>query len=290
MEQLAIIVLNYNDFLETQNCINKMLELKVKERIIIVDNKSNNDSFTILKNRYGNIVNIDVVQSKENRGYSYGNNFGMKYAIQKYPSIKYFCIMNPDVMIIKEDVFSHLIQKLEKNNNIAAISPIMLLNGKYNFDGMCWDIPTEKTIYYNHILFRKNKKRKESLIVSDDLVAEVGVIPGSFFIIKRNEMEKIDFLDENVFLYNEENILSNKLLKINKRVALSIDDYYVHNHKKSNYRTLREMLKLNEIGYQSRKYLCQKFYSKRSLKKLKVINIINIIYLYMINGIRNIKK
>ena len=287
MEKLVIIVLNYNDFEETSGCIDNLLKIGVNENIIIVDNKSSNNSFKFLREKYKNSPNIFVIESDKNGGYSYGNNFGIKYATKMFEDVEFFGIMNPDVRISYPKLLFNLVEKLNKNEDIAAMSPVMILNGYLNYDGMCWDLPDEKTIYSNHIMFLKNRKRQQKLKIDNDFISRVQVIPGSFFIIKRNALENIGFLDENVFLYNEENILSQNLLKINKKVALSMNDYYEHNHKKKqNKLTLKQRLKNNRIGFQSRKYLCQKFYSKKSLKKLKIINLLNVIYIGIISIIK----
>lgn len=291
LKQLAIIILNYNEYEETQKCINNLIQKAIVNKIIVVDNRSTNNSYDILRKKYINEYNIDVIQTEKNGGYSYGNNFGMKYAIQNYEDIRYFCIMNPDVQIINSNVFENLIKKLEQKEDIAAISPVMILNGNFNYEGMCWDIPDNKTIYYNHISFLKNKRRKKTLYIEDDFISEVGVIPGSFFIIKRNIMEQIGFLDEKLFLYNEENFLANKLKRINKKVALSMNDYYEHNHKVKNQKvTLKNRLYYNKVGFESRKYLCKTFYKKTSLIMLNIVNVLNYIYIYILSFIKLIRR
>lgn len=291
MEKIAIIVLNYNNFNETIKCVDNLLKLKLKHYILIVDNMSTNESYQILMERYRNENEIEVIKSDKNGGYSYGNNYGIKYMIKKYPQIHFFCIMNPDVIITYCSIIDNIVKKLKENNDIAAMSAVMILNGYANYDKMCWDLPDNKSIYKDHRIYCKRKAKAKKILVENDLISKVPVIPGSFFIIKREELEKIGFLDENVFLYNEENILSWKLLKINKKVALSLNDYYEHNHiqTKKDY-TLKDRLKLNQIGFESRVYLCENFYPKSCLKKLKIVNKLNIIYIYILNIYTKIKK
>lgn len=280
MEKLAVIILNYNDYEQTINCIDNLIDIDFKSNIVIVDNKSENNSFDILQEKYYNYNNIHVIQSEKNGGYSYGNNFGMKYAIKNL-DVDYLCIMNPDVIVTYNSIFNNLVNKLEKNDDISAISAVMILNNKFNYNGMCWDLPTNKTIYKNHIMFMKNSKRKREIYVDEDGIAKVDVIPGSFFIIKKNDLEKINFLDEKVFLYNEENLLSLRLRKIDKNVALSISDFYFHNHINNKEKlSLKKFLDNNQIGYESRKYLCKLYYSKNSLFKLKIANFFNIMYIF----------
>ena len=284
MEKIAIIILNYNNFKETMKCVDCLLDLELKHHIIIVDNKSTNDSYSVLEEKYNKYENIDIIESDKNGGYSYGNNYGIRYVIEKYTDVNFFCIMNPDVKITYSEIIDNIVRKLKENDDIAAMSAIMIANGYVNYKGMCWNLPDKKTIYKEHRLYIRKKEIPKNIFVDANLIARVQVIPGSFFIIKRDELEKIGLLDENVFLYNEENILSLKLLKIDKKVALSLNDYYEHNHVKSKKSyTLKDRLKLNKIGFESRKYLCMNFYPKSCLRRLKFVNLLNIVYLFLIS-------
>lgn len=290
MEDIILIILNYNNYKETENCVDNLLNLHIKYEIVIVDNNSKNDSFMKLQNKYKDERNIDVIKTEKNGGYSYGNNFGMKYAIKKYSGINYFCILNPDVEIDDVEIFKKMKEKII-NTDISIISPIMLSYGGYfNSLSFGWEIPSNKTIWYNNIIFLKKKIGNRKIKVNNDRIAEVGVVSGSFFMIKKCDIEKIGFLDENVFLYNEENLLAIKLKKIGKKEAILMNAYFYHNHDYSKNRTikLKEKLKINKIGYQSRKYLCQKFYSRNAEIKLILTNIINIIYICTFGLIKNI--
>ena len=77
----AIIILNYNDFTTTKEMIEQIKDYKILNHIIIVDNCSTDDSYNILKKEEKN--NIEVIKTKSNNGYASGNNYGIKYAINK---------------------------------------------------------------------------------------------------------------------------------------------------------------------------------------------------------------
>ena len=46
--QLGVVVLNYNDYITTIECINNLDKIKFIDYIVIVDNNSPNDSYHIL--------------------------------------------------------------------------------------------------------------------------------------------------------------------------------------------------------------------------------------------------
>lgn len=64
------------------------------DHIVIVDNLSPDGSFRQLQSMAGG--KVDVIQSDKNGGYSYGNNYGAVYLIDKY-MVDILVIANPDV-------------------------------------------------------------------------------------------------------------------------------------------------------------------------------------------------
>ena len=65
---------------------------------IVVDNRSKNESESILNDKYHENSKVDFIVSDINGGYSYGNNYGAKYALNKYNS-EYIIVANPDVIL-----------------------------------------------------------------------------------------------------------------------------------------------------------------------------------------------
>ena len=78
----ALIVLNYNDAETTLSFLESARKLKEIQKIIVVDNHSTDDSYDKLK--AAEVESIEVIQTKRNGGYAYGNNYGAFYALEKY--------------------------------------------------------------------------------------------------------------------------------------------------------------------------------------------------------------
>lgn len=278
-KKLAIIILNYENYQMTKKCVQNLLDLSLNYNIIIVDNASKNNSYEILKKEYKQIENIKVIKTEKNGGYAYGNNIGIKEAKKYNNKLQYFCIMNPDVTVTY-DIFENLIKKIEKRPEIAIIGALMVLNNYLDIKNVTWNIPDKKQLYKDNLFFYKSKKRVEKLSVSRNGITYVDVVPGSFFIANMDIFEKIGYFDEGTFLYNEENILSIKLDRNGYKRALSICDYYFHEHVNSKM-TKEKDLNSNEIGYKSRLYLCNKYYEGEGRFKLKITYIMNKIYIYL---------
>ena len=91
----AIIILNYNDLETTKNMLNLIKDYKILDLIVIVDNKSLDNSYQELK-KFEN-SKIKVLETDKNLGYAYGNNYGLNYLENK--NIDNVIISNPDVLV-----------------------------------------------------------------------------------------------------------------------------------------------------------------------------------------------
>jgi len=81
----------------------------------------------------------------------------------------------------------------------------------------------------------------------------VDVVSGCFFMMKSKTLEKIDYFDENTFLYYEENILAKKLHDRKLNLMVCNDIIIIHNHSVSIDKNLKKISKL-KIQKQSQYY------------------------------------
>ena len=93
---------------------------------------------------------------------------------------------------------------------------------------------------------------------------EVDVISGCFFIIRLSALEKINYFDENLFLYYEENTIFYRLKKFNYKVYIDRDVTIMHNHsitinKNINYKDKLKILKKSQEYYYSKVLKTNKF-------------------------------
>lgn len=282
IDELAIIILNYNCYDNVITCIDTITKYKLGFKIIVVDNNSTDDSYNILKKYYQNSNNIFFIINKYNGGYSYGNNVGIKYAINNF-HVRYIGIMNPDIIITDPDIFLEMCSALNRNKKLAIVGGSTLnANKEYNPNNSGWSIPTPVELLRYHFLINDRKKKKTEWEVIDKNLAKVECVVGCFFIAKADILTKLGFLDENVFLYNEENILGIKCKKQGYLEGVLLDRFYIHNHKHNNKdETLRNKITATKNVYESTKYLCRMYYSKWLIPILSIIEILNRCYLLL---------
>ena len=92
--QLSIIIINYNTFTLTSNCIQSIHDQlkEVDYEIILVDNASVECDPYLFKNKY---PSINLVTSNTNTGFAGGNNLGLQHATGKY-----ILLLNSDTELI----------------------------------------------------------------------------------------------------------------------------------------------------------------------------------------------
>lgn len=280
VNQLGLIILNYNSASDTINCVSKLLDIKENFKIVVVDNCSTDNSFQILKKKFKNLQGIDLIKTDANKGYSAGNNFGIKYAIAKY-GITHFGILNPDIIILDTTLLNRMLQILDRHPQSAIIGGATLnSDGIYDVNAAAWNVPTGRQLVIDHTLFLKRRKELIAHEVEKD-VFEVGCVAGCFFLANVELVKKIGFLDENVFLYNEENILGIKCKQAGYKVLVYTKGFYIHNHcyKKNVVIPFKKKIMASHQSYISRRYLCKKYYPWYIVPMLDCAEILNKIYL-----------
>ena len=238
---VGIIILNYNNYNDTINCINSIEKFNTSPiKYIIVDNGSTNPESVIkldeflrnaFKDKYKKIEenqpsNIlpyaSLLASHTNDGYARGNNKGLELA-SRDEEIKEILILNNDVLFV-EDTIPTLLAKKSKLKDCAIISPALYTKDLSDFDYTCarmapsaWSLIKEcfmlglninsyrNVIKQKYWLFIKNPELKQKDIL------EIEMPSGSCMLIEKKLFKKIGWFDPNTFLYFEENILFAKI-------------------------------------------------------------------------------
>lgn len=286
MKKVGIVILNYNDRNTVIKLLNKIDKYKLISNIVVVDNCSTDNSYEQLKDL--DIDRYEVIKTIKNKGYAYGNNFGARYLMDKY-GVDYIIIANPDVQF-EEDLIEKIINSFQIYNDYALLSAIAI-NGKGEAQKSYWKMPgIIEDVLECTIIYRKLKKTINCReLKNEDIVKEVEVVLGSFFVIKSSILSKIGFLDERTFLFYEENILGKKLKKQNEKLGVIMNMTYIHNHST----TIRKAMKIvqsHKIYLKSKMYYEKKYnnINRMEVKILELASMYSILEIKIILMIKNI--
>lgn len=237
----GMVIVHYNDYDSLHHLIENVKNYSVISKIIIVDNNSSDEIKVKLKQL--SYKKVKIIENKENFGFAKAINIGSRDLIKELGPCN-IIISNADVIIEKEQDIKDLIKELNKRT-IGIVAPT-IIEGTYLNRG--WKNPSPfldsmLNLVYIHRFFRKkyvfyDEKHYENK------TSIVEVVSGCFFIVKSSNLEKINFLDENTFLYYEENILAKKM-KVQKLYLLVCNDIsIVHNHSVSIDKNINKIKKL----------------------------------------------
>ena len=236
----GIIIVNYNDFTSTEKLINNIKDYRVIDKIVVVDNHSSDDSPQKLKKL--KLPKLKVIINEENKVYSYAINTGAKYLIDEYKECN-IIISNADVIIEKEEDIETLIKLLHRKN-VGIVAPTILERGTKNRG---WKNPTPKQEIVLNLAYIHRFFRKKYLYYDDDYYqgdfSIVDVLSGCFFLIQSKTLQAVNYLDDHVFLYYEENILAKKLQVKKKINLISNKVTIIHNHSVTIDKSLKRIKK-----------------------------------------------
>ncbi len=268
----AIIILNYNDSDNTKKILKKIKNYKILDYIIVVDNKSTDDSLKKLKNFENE--KIKIVPALENKGYAAGNNVGIKYVLENF-KVENIIISNPDI-IVEEETISQLLNHLKKKE-LAVIAPVVkepsVISRGWRlptfFSELIANIPFFRRYEMSLLAYKEKDYQKE--------LTQVEVVKGCFFIIKKEALEAIDLFDEYTFLYYEEIIMGKKLKDKNLKTYIDNKSTVIHALSQSVDKSVK---KINKFKYlKESQYYYEREINKMGRFKLFVLRLFYYLYL-----------
>jgi len=226
----VFLILNFNTFNETLNCIASIVDSVVSSdyAIVVVDNGSPLDVYHLLQEGIASYKNVFLLRSDQNLGFSRGNNIGYEYARMKLKA-EYILQINSDTLIYQNDILIKL-DKIYAETGAAVIGPdIFAVKQNIHQNPQPTISYTRKQLLKNCInsllhyftnvigienfLIRINKRNikiqsKVNDLASDYKKEQINVtLHGSALFFTPKYIKKYSGMYDKTFLYREENIL-----------------------------------------------------------------------------------
>ena len=282
--EYAVIILNYNTINDAITAASKVNINSQSENyvICIADNNSQNE-YDKQKLKELKMRNVITLQISCNHGYAKGNNEAILFLLEMY-NPRFIVIMNPDVQVIEEGTIEKLIKEIDNaGENIVGGQPLVW-NYHYSSHPESQINIRRVSNYYDEciqslllfkMIFRKQYKNfcyLDKTPYKHNITFESP--SGAFFVINTNFFSKVNFFDENTFLYYEEIILGFKTAQQGKKFLLVPACKVKHEHGKS---TGHNRFTIDKKGF---RYLTQSriYYAKEYLG----VGHIKILFLYLL--------
>ncbi len=208
-EEIAVIILNFNDAKKTVKCILSFLKAGIlPNSIYLVDNNSSEQESREL---YKSFNQIKFFQLKENNGYAAGNNFGINIALND--GYKYFLISNNDV-IVNNNTVKVLSEELKKSDKTGVVTCKVLYKDSPNIINAAGG-------RFNKILCTGENLKIGNQNDNNLEIREIEFVPGMIFLIKKEVIQKIGLMREDFFMYFEDLEYSFRIKKYFKMIYTS---------------------------------------------------------------------
>ena len=272
--KLALVVLNYNGADNTLKVLGNVAHYDVFDKVIVVDNASNDDSRIRLRSYCEDNEKIYFVENHENKGYGAGNNIGIFVA--KKLGMDLALIANPDTDF-EERVIKVLKSAMEKNENIGICAPLVETNDVYGSrenvlkGASCWPMrdflhslaengPICRRIFTKSLHYDRNFYNAK--------IRKVGAVLGALLLVRVDAFIKIGGYDEKMFLYGEEDLISKKMADIGLKTAVITGYKYKHIHSASIKKSLKSLYSRQKIREESTMYFYKKYLKINPLQQI----------------------
>lgn len=243
-KKIGIVVLFWNDYEKTIECIKSIYNQRnLHYTLILVDNNSqkkySNEILKWLKNNKKEVINVKkkkyeekkfgspklcfYIKNRFNYGCGLGHNPGYQFCIDN--DLKYVARVDND-MIVPSTTIKRLINRLEENKSINAISPKIMFVKKPN---LIWWRGSE---IGNNLKFQKNCASYDAKGHLDDKkfkgMIKTDAISGCASIMRTERLKQIGLSDPD-FFYGEEDIeLSYRLSESKESLWVDLDQKIYH--------------------------------------------------------------
>jgi GT2 family glycosyltransferase len=195
---VSIITINYKQANVTNELLASLQKLEwTNVEIIVVDNAYDP---LLEKESINQYSNVKIIRSRKNLGFAGGNNLGIRLAMGDY-----ILLLNNDT-VVKPDIIGHMVELLEKNPQIGAVSPLI----KY------FDNPS--LIQYagftpmNKVSQRiKAIAHKQMDIGQYNRPTRTHFAHGCAMMVPRTTIGEVGLMKEDYFLYYEEHDWSQRI-------------------------------------------------------------------------------
>ena len=229
---LSVIVVSYNTKKVLYNCLSSLKDVsyELKMEIIVVDNASTDGSPEMVKDKF---ESFQLIKSKENVGFSAGNNLAREKVHGKY-----VLFLNSDTEV-PAGTLKGTVRYMELHKDVGALTCRTILpNGKDDRDARR-SFPTP-WVALSHFLYLDRLLPKSKLFarywygyISPEVEHEVDVLQGAYFLSKKDVLDSVDWFDESYFLNGEDIDLSWKIKKAGWKIKYVPEFSILHIKKAS---------------------------------------------------------
>lgn len=248
--RINCVIVNYNDADTVTALINRISGFQILEQIVVVDNASSQDSWQTLKLLES--PRVCVIRAEKNGGYGYGNNLGVRYAVETNHAT-HVVIANPDVEFAEHAILA-LARIFKGHPDVGVAAPVME-DMQYGGLGRGWRLhgfagellamgPVSRRIFGGFLNYRNSYYQGKRAVYVD-------AVHGSMLMVDARAFLECGGYDERMFLYQEEEALAWRMRTGGRRTVLLLEETYVHRHGASISKSFQSQWNRQKLRHES---------------------------------------
>ncbi len=199
-------------------CVQSLAAQSIADRceILIVDNHSEDDSIGIIRNRFGHLPQVKIIENRENAGYGKGNRLGVEHATGEF-----LLIINPDNEL-QHEALESMVSAMEADSSIGILSPKLTQEDGSVRDSFrtfpdLSDVVIKRTALRR--LFPGRLRRYLQHDQDPNATRDVDWVVGACFLMRKDFYVELGGLDPRFFLFFEDIDLCRRCWMAGKRVV-----------------------------------------------------------------------
>lgn len=257
IDNLTVLIVLYE---ESENIIFRTLEQIKNFKIIIIDNKGNQE----LKKKITTKYNISIYHlNKKNFGFSKGFNQAIRFCKTDFAFIK-----NADCFIDEKNIIT-LLDYIKKNDDCGIVAP----TSYDNFGNLT----------YNSGNLPENEFSNQAINLEGNICVEK--VLGASMLARTNDLKNIGMFNEELFIYFSDDDLCKKIKNIGKSIVQVYNSRSLHTHGISKVSNKFKRIFLREFHFTHDELIYYKDINDIKLNKIKS-KLVNYILKIIINLIK----
>ena len=207
---INIIILNWNGFEMTRDCLNSLAQINYKNyKIILIDNGSHDGSVDKLKSQFTGSC-LDIIALDINLGFTGGNNIGIEYCQNKY-NPDYYLLLNNDTVVDKF-FLKEMVDAFSIIPNCYAVVPKIYYYGDKSL------IAYAGGHTYRLTGLVKQYGIKERDAAKYNSSRKITFMNGCCALLSKEAIKQLGVLDDRFFAYSEDTDYSIRILNSNHSI------------------------------------------------------------------------
>lgn len=235
---LSIVIVNWNGLTVLKDCLASIYASthEVEFEVIVVDNDSQDDSVAMVRRDF---PHVRLVCNSSNLGFAAGNNRGFAVATGRY-----VLLLNSDTLVLP-GAFDKPVQYLDAHPDVGALGCRVEFPDR-SFQTSCYRFADPLALFLTRLLplgavakERLNYARYWARQFTEP--TDVDVVAGCFMMVRREVFRSAGTLDEDFFMYGEDEEWCSRMKRHGWRVVYFPGATIVHIHRFSSKKARRAL-------------------------------------------------